>query len=143
MTVYVDSSVLVRIVAGQAPSLPHWKKITAPVASTLIEVEVPRAIERLRLAGELAEETAIVAAARARELLRAFRLVDIDPAVRLRAGGPFAVPVRSLDAIHLASALLWREAHPDEELVMATHDERVARAARAHGLSVIGWPDVQ
>jgi hypothetical protein len=113
----------------------------APVASALIEVEVPRAVERLRLAGEMTDEVAVVAAARGRELLRAFRLMDVDPAVRLRAGGPFAVPVRALDAIHLASALLWREAHPDEELVMATHDERVARAARAHGLSVIGWPE--
>ena len=141
MTVYADSSVLVRMVARQAPSISGWESIVAPVASVLVEVEVPRAIDRLRRSGELAEVAAIAAVTRARELLRAFRLMEIDPAVRLRAGGPFALPLRSLDAIHLASALLWREANPDEDVVIATHDERMARAAQAHGLKANGWPE--
>jgi hypothetical protein len=141
VTVFVESSVLVRIAAGQAPLLPEWESISTPIASVLIEIEVPRAIHRLHHAGDLTEEAAFAAAARARELLRAFRLMEIDPAVRLRAGGPFAVQVRSLDAIHLASALLWQESHAEAELVVATHDERVGRAALAHGLRVLGWPE--
>ena len=141
MTTYIDSSVLVRIVAGQARPINDWESIVSPLASTLIEVETPRAIDRLRQEGELTEQTSVQAWSRGREALRAFRLMEIDPAVRFRAGGPFALPVRSLDAIHLASALLWREAHPDEELVVATHDDRLARTARAHGLTVIGWPE--
>jgi hypothetical protein len=141
VTIYAESSVLVRIVAGQARPLPGWESITAPVASVLIEVETPRAIDRLRRAGELTDEVAAGAAGRGREALRTFRLIELDPAVRLRAGGPFGFPLRSLDAIHLASALLWHEANPADELIMATHDERVAKAALAHGLSVIGWPE--
>jgi hypothetical protein len=141
LTIYADSSVLVRLVAGQARPLRDWDTIAAPIASVLIEIEVPRALDRLRRMGELADDAAAHAAARSREALRTFRLMEMDPAVRLRAGGPFAVPIRSLDAIHLASALLWHEANPDEELVMATHDERVAKAAYAHGLGVIGWPE--
>lgn len=142
MTFYLDSSVLVRIVAGQAQPLAEWESIVAPVASVLIEVEVPRALDRLRQAGDMEEADAVAAAERGRAALRAFRLMEIDAAVRLRASGPFAVQVRSLDAIHLASALLWHEAHADEELVVATHNERLARAARAHGLSVVGWPHI-
>jgi predicted nucleic acid-binding protein len=141
VTTYIDSSVLVRIVAGQERPLEGWESIVSPLASALIEVETPRAIDRLRRDGELTEPASVHAWSRGREALRAFRLMEIDPAVRFRAGGPFALPVRSLDAVHLASALLWREAHPDEELIMATHDERLARTAQAHGLSVIGWPD--
>ncbi len=141
MTTYIDSSVLVRLVAGQARPLDDWASIAAPVASTLIEVETPRAIDRLRRDGELTERASVQAWSRGRGALRAFRLMDIDAAVRFRAGGPFALPVRSLDAIHLASALLWQEAHPEAELVVATHDERLARAAQAHGLTVIGWPE--
>jgi uncharacterized protein len=139
--VYAESSVLVRIVAGQGQPLRDWESIETPFASALIEIETPRAIDRLRRAGEMSDADAVAAATRCREALRTFRLMDIDPAVRLRASGPFAVPIRSLDAIHLASALLWREANPNEELVMATHDERLAKAAQAHGLSVIGWPE--
>ena len=43
----------------------------------------------------------------------------------------------TLDAIHLATALLWKET-ADDTLVMATHDEALATAARAHGLAVVG-----
>ena len=141
MSTYVDSSVLVRIVAGQTRPLDGWEDIVAPLASTLIEVETPRAIDRLRRDGELGQRAAVQAWARGRAALRAFRLLEVDPAVRVRAGGPFALPIRSLDAIHLASALLWRESHPDDELVVATHDERLARASLAHGLPVVGWPE--
>jgi hypothetical protein len=42
-----------------------------------------------------------------------------------------------LDALHLATALLWRE-QVAEDLVMATHDEALATAAKASGLRVIG-----
>jgi hypothetical protein len=44
----------------------------------------------------------------------------------------------TLDAIHLATALAWREAAGVEDLVMATHDLALATAARASGLRVVG-----
>ncbi len=43
----------------------------------------------------------------------------------------------SVDAIHLATALLWRE-HSGGDIVMATHDVALAMAARACGLTVVG-----
>lgn len=43
----------------------------------------------------------------------------------------------TLDAIHLATALLWK-AMTVGELTMATHDEALGIAAKAHGLPVIG-----
>jgi hypothetical protein len=43
----------------------------------------------------------------------------------------------TLDAIHLATALLWRE-NTGSDLVMATHDGSLALAARAAGFRVIG-----
>ncbi len=47
----------------------------------------------------------------------------------------------TLDAIHLATALRWRETE-GVELVMATHDRALAIGARAHGLRVIGVPQL-
>jgi len=43
----------------------------------------------------------------------------------------------TFDAIHLATALLWREMRR-VDLVMATHDEALALGAQAHGLPVVG-----
>ena len=47
------------------------------------------------------------------------------------------MPVKTLDAIHLATALLWEE-HAGE-IVFLTHDGQLANAARACGLTV--YPD--
>lgn len=65
-------------------------------------------------------------------------LIPIDGTVVDRAKGSFAVNVRALDAIHVASAeLLAAEAHGDP-LEFWTHDGRQAIAALSRGLTVCG-----
>jgi len=61
---------------------------------------------------------------------------DIAP-VLARAAQPLPTELGTLDAIHLATALLWRE-HSGADIVMATHDLSLATAARACGLAVLG-----
>ena len=46
---------------------------------------------------------------------------------------------RTVDAIHLATALLWKE-ESRAGLTMATHDRALGLAAQAHGLAVVGVP---
>lgn len=58
-------------------------------------------------------------------------------AVLRRAGEPFSTPLGTLNAIHLATALQWRDA-TEAELAVATHDRALATAARASGLMVVG-----
>jgi prevent-host-death family protein len=55
---------------------------------------------------------------------------------RVRLPKP-ATELGTLDAIHLATALLWREM-TSEDLTMATDDGALAMAAEAHGLPVVG-----
>jgi hypothetical protein len=47
------------------------------------------------------------------------------------------LPLGTLDALHLSTAILWREVR-GKELVMATHDRGLGEAARAFGFAVIG-----
>ena len=57
---YVDSSVILRAVLGQAERLPEWNRITKGIVSRLAEVECMRTIDRLRIAGTLTmEESAL------------------------------------------------------------------------------------
>jgi len=58
----------------------------------------------------------------------------LAPAVLVRALEPFPVPVRTLDAIHLASADLLRTQHQAVEI--ATYDERLLSAARKMGFPI-------
>ena len=55
--------------------------------------------------------------------------MELAPVVLARVLQPFPVPVRTLDAIHLATALYLTEARARVEL--ATFDERMRAAARA------------
>ena len=54
-----------------------------------------------------------------------------------RASLPMATAVRTLDALHVVSALLYKERR-GIDVVFATHDRSQATAARAMGLNVIG-----
>jgi len=65
--------------------------------------------------------------------------VEIDSAVLDRAAQPMPTEIGTLDAIHLATALLWRDMM-GADLVMATHDQALATAARAYGMAVVGIP---
>jgi hypothetical protein len=64
-------------------------------------------------------------------------IVELDRPILVRASQPLSTVLRTLDAIHLASAIAWRD-QAEADLTMATHDGALAMAARAHGLPVIG-----
>jgi hypothetical protein len=70
-------------------------------------------------------------------LLEGAEVVDIARPVLRRAAEPFPAPLGTLDAIHLSTALAWREAN-QADLVMATHDLALAAASRSVGMEVIG-----
>ena len=75
--------------------------------------------------------------ATALSLIASLEIVEIDGAVLDRAAQPMPTELGTLDAIHLATALLWKES-TRAELVMATHDAALALGAQAHGLAVAG-----
>lgn len=137
MIAYVDSSVVLRIVLGQRGKLEEWQQITVGVASGLVEVECLRTIDRLRVAGALTVEDAAVRREAVFRVLERLELVELTGAVLHRAGQPMPAPLGSLDAIHLATAEMWREAR-GQDLTLATHDRALALAARASGIRVIG-----
>jgi predicted nucleic acid-binding protein len=129
--IYLDSAALVKLVREEAESraLVDWlngQPGQRLVASALVEVEVPRALRRSQPG---------VLGAVAATLARIDRIA-IDAAVRATAAAYVDPLLRSLDAIHLATA---------DELVASgktvsafvTYDARLADSARAVGLSVV------
>lgn len=137
MIAYVDSSVLLRFVLQQPDAAYELRGFDERVTSMLAEVECMCGIDAAHARGDLDpkewEERRDVAH---RQLRRMRRLMPSRSVLR-RAGEPLPGPLRPLDAIHLATALSWRERRAPE-LVFATHDRRQARAARALGFEVLG-----
>lgn len=136
MNVYVDSSVLLRVILGEPQRLRIWGRITAAVSSELIRVECLRTIDRARLRFRLPDEEVAERRGAVLEALEGFSLVPVGAPVLERAAEPFPTLVGSLDAIHLATALLVRGEFGG--LSMATHDDELALAARAIGFRVDG-----
>ena len=68
------------------------------------------------------------------DIVERLALVQIGPAVKRRAAGPFPTVIGTLDAIHLASALLWQEAEPGTDFRILTQDRQLALCARSLGL---------
>jgi len=137
MIAYVDASVLLRVVLRQPNALPEWTQIDRGVSSALVTTESLRTLDRLRLHAQLSDSELAPRRQAVLAVIASLELVEIDGTVLDRAAQPMPTELGTLDAIHLASALLFRES-TGEELMMATHDRALALGAQAHGIRVIG-----
>lgn len=137
MIAYVDASVLLRVALRQPDALTEWRQIRQGVSSTLVATEGLRTLDRLRLRARLSDQEVARRRATILKLVASLELVEIDAVVLDRAAQPMPTELGTLDAIHLATALLWKEMI-GVDLVMATHDEALGFAAQAHGMPVIG-----
>lgn len=137
MIAYLDSSALLRLVLREPGALDELRSAETLVSSELLAVECPRTIDRLRLQDVLSLEEAVARRGAVDEWLEVVDLVLLQRSVLSRASEPLPTPLGTLDALHLATALLWRE-QTGQDLVMATHDGGLALAARAFGLETLG-----
>lgn len=121
---YLDSSALVKLAVREPEStaLRRYVRGRRIVSSALARTEVSRALLPL---GEGAGD-------RAAQVLASVELVRINDRVLTAAGSLGPAEVRSLDAIHLATAQLI-----ESQLArVVTYDERMTAAAEALGLPV-------
>jgi predicted nucleic acid-binding protein len=137
MIAYVDSSVLLRLALGQSNALPEWRQIDRGVSSALISTESLRTLDRVRIRASLSDIEVARRRSTILNLIDSLELIEVDSTVLDRAAQPMPTELGTLDAIHLASALLWKDAMSIDP-VMATHDGALGLAAHAHGLKVIG-----
>jgi predicted nucleic acid-binding protein len=135
---YVDASAVLRIMftePGPALRLSQGDRL---VSSQLVEVETFRAVDRERLLGHLDDREAAVKRKELADLLAMLDLAAIGADVIARAKEAFAINVRALDAIHVATAEILAAEAEGESLEFWTHDDRQAIAALSRGLVVKG-----
>jgi len=100
-------------------------------------VEARRTIDRLRLGSALDDEDVAASREQLDTIESGLGFTPVTKTVLHRASLPMATAVRTLDALHVASALLVQERR-GVAVLFATHDRSQATAARAMGLRVIG-----
>jgi predicted nucleic acid-binding protein len=138
VNVYAESSAVLAWLLGEETGnrvREVLQQADLVMASDLTLVECDRVLVRAVTTGEIDE----AAAADRRAYLNAaaghWHLWRVSPEIVERARHPFpAEPIRTLDAIHLASALAVRSAVPGVELLSL--DDRIRRSARRLGFAV-------
>lgn len=122
---YLDSSAIVKLIVKEQESAALTRYLRgrqALVSSALARTEVKRAV--LQLGGPAMQRADVV--------LNRIELVRLTNAVLNAAGAMKPDELRSLDAIHLATAALFETTLGD----LVTYDARMATAAQAHGWAV-------
>ncbi|MEK7474628.1 MAG: type II toxin-antitoxin system VapC family toxin [Candidatus Coatesbacteria bacterium] len=137
MNIYLDASAVLRLILLDPARIRDWGSFSTKVTSALLEVECLRTLDNLKLRGAVREDELPGRRAALHDILSSSTVLEVTGSILLRASEPLPTPLRTLDAIHLASAMTWRETHAGD-LTMATHDEELAKAARGKGLEVIG-----
>ena len=124
--IYLDSSALVKLAVAEpeTPGLLSWlaaQPNLVRVASSVIRVEVPRAVWR-------AEPSALP---ESYLVLRRTTEIELTDEVLSKAASIRPVTLHAIDAIHLASALVLRR----ELTSFVSYDKRLLAAAKEAGLA--------
>ena len=132
----MESSALVAaLLEHDATAMQPVRVGTRLVTSALTFAETARAIVRARVSGRLTAEQEQAAVRALRTFRRRCAVLDVNAGVLSRVGGRFPVePIRTLDAVHLATAELLDE--PLELVTIVTRDARVRDNALALGYAV-------
>lgn len=124
--IYLDTSVVLAqlLAEDKRPPVAIWRE--GLVSSRLVEYEVWTRLH----SRDLAESHG----AAARDLLGRLALIELAPPVLARALEPFPIPLRTLDALHLASLEFLRSLR--QTVALASYDARMVEAARAMGIPI-------
>ena len=119
--IYLDTSVALAHLLAEDRSPPEdlWREPL--ISSRLIEYEIWTRIHARKLARSHADEV--------RALLSRLALIELSPPVLARALEPFPKPVRTLDALHLASIDFLQK--QGQSITLASYDDRLINVARA------------
>lgn len=129
---YVDTSALVKLVIREGESeaieaeISSWERIAT---SEIAAIELPRAVARARADGR----AEVVGGRVVMEILAALAMVPLTDDVRALAAAVEPVGLRTLDAIHLASALTLG----DDLAGLLTYDRRMVEAAVQRGVTLL------
>ncbi len=128
---YADTSALVKLVVHEAETealrveLDQWRDVAT---SVITEIELSRAVARVRSTGtQVIDEIEVWA------ITAAALEIELSPAIRRAAAELKPVILRTLDCIHVASALSLG----DDLAGVLTYDERMQRAVAVTGIDVL------
>jgi predicted nucleic acid-binding protein len=136
MIVYLDTSVVLRVLLKEPNPIDIWGRWDRAFSSALWRVEALRTVDRLRLLDEISDHEVADLVRDVQSIHETLAIYPLDERVMRRASETFPTVVGTLDAIHLASAIFIRESQSID--LVLTHDSQLGTAARSLGFRVSG-----
>ena len=137
MNAYIDSSVLLRVALDQPGQFKDFSKIDLAISSSILKSECLRTLDRLVTIKHLSEDERLKASGNLFQAFDYLELVSISDAILDRVAEPLGLNLGTLDAIHLFSAVSWKQ-EKQQSLAFITHDIALGKAAMILGFEVFG-----
>ena len=137
MLCYLDSSVLLRFLLGVDERYLITAEYGQVGSSELLYIECSRVIERYRMQNLITDEQVAETRERLDGIIRGLYIIELTDVIKLRASGSFPTVVGTLGALHLSSALLWKEYAGGEELGVLSDDIQLSTCAKALGFCLL------
>ncbi|MCX7117340.1 MAG: type II toxin-antitoxin system VapC family toxin [Legionellales bacterium] len=134
---YIDSSVILRIIFGEADPIQFAKNLESFFASEILKIECFRTIDRMHRSLHLSDKDIAERYGALHAILKTIHFIKFSGIICQKASEPFPIVLKTLDAIHLASAILWQQ-QEEKECLFLTHDHQLAKAATTVGFNVLG-----
>lgn len=139
MVGYIDTSLVLRYILEGSDEIVAIEGCESLISSELLEIEAKRVLHRCRLTGALDDNVLVEAMGELKDFLKNLDLIELSHSIKTRASEAFPTSVKTLDALHLATALEYQRVFPSIELVVFSTDKGFNRCAKSLGLSC-HWP---
>jgi predicted nucleic acid-binding protein len=136
--VYLDSSAFLRWLLGSKQIIKGFLKWKECYSSELLWIEVNRVLNRLRLESEITDEEFGILYNDFSEFYKSIYVIEMSALVKEKASGIFPTVIGTLDALHLASAMLLQSEKKEKQIILFTHDKQLATGAIAMGIETMG-----
>ena len=133
MKIYLDTSVILACFLDGNQLLDLVPEETPVASSRLLWVEFARVLERASRAAQLSPEEVVLIRRGFDETSRTMNRLRLTEAILQRAEGSFPLVIRTLDALHLASAIAWLGDEDPQNLSLWTMDRQFNLCAAAMG----------
>ncbi len=137
MNCYVDSSAVLRNIFNADHAFKEYGQFDKIGSSELLIIECNRVIDRYRLEKMLNDDQIAAAKENLKFITDGMHIIGISDPVKLRARDSFPTIIGTLDAIHISTALIWKEFEKVESVTVISHDKQINTCARALGLITV------
>ncbi len=137
MNCYIDSSILLRILLHSKAAYKDFRSFKKIGSSELLLIECSRVLERYRLENFIDDNQVALARENLRKITDGMYIIEMTDTIKKRAQESFPTIIGTLDAIHLSTAILWKEFDKMKELMIVSHDRQMNICAKALGFTTL------